>query len=116
MGNKRFENSSSLVVTKKDFAAAVLRYRIHRSEGHTRDLIILMRILARNILEVAGVPKYAPEERELVYAAMERVQAYDKKKGVCFNYFTTIMLNHWRKVYRARKEAQRLKDKYDPFF
>ncbi len=50
--------------------------------------------------------------QEFAMICLEKLDYFDPKKGKCFNYLTTCVLNHYRQLYRSARNYNELKKKF----
>jgi hypothetical protein len=73
--------------------------------------------LAENIVRYAKFSLIDPEDalQECVLIGFEKVDRFDPRRGAGFNYFTTVLLNSLRQVYRTSKNYNELKRKFQEY-
>lgn len=71
-------------------------------------------ILAKNIIRAYKFEMVDKDDalQEGVMICFEKLHRFDPKIGKAFNFCTTIILNHYRQLYRAAKNYNELKIKY----
>jgi hypothetical protein len=91
---------------------AVLQYTRAQNE-----LCTAFYTLGENIVRYAKFSLIDPEDalQECVLIGFEKVDRFDPRRGAGFNYFTTVLLNSLRQVYRTSKNYNELKRKFQEY-
>lgn len=71
-------------------------------------------LLAKNIIRAFRFQLVDKDDslQEGVLICFEKLHRFDAKKGRGFNFFTTVLLNHMRQLYRTAKNYNELKLRY----
>jgi hypothetical protein len=86
----------------------------HQYRQAQAELCAAFYTLAENIVRYAKFSLVDPEDalQECVLIGFEKVDRFDPRRGAGFNYFTTVLLNSLRQVYRTAKNYNELKRKF----
>lgn len=81
------------------------------------ELAVAFYTLSGNIVNYARFSNIDPDDatQEGVMICFDKIDRFDPRKGKAFNYMTTCILNHFRQLYRAQRNYQELKRKYQSF-
>lgn len=94
-------------------------------EAAQNELALAFYTLAENIIKAFKFQLVDKDDalQEGVMICFEKLHRFDPKLGRAFNFCTTIILNHYRQLYRTAKNYNELKSKYhkylsdkDPYF
>lgn len=78
------------------------------------DLITSFQTLTKNIIRGFRFKLIDADDmaQEGVFICLSKMHKYKTERGNCFSYFSTILLNHYRQMYRSAKNYNSLKLKY----
>ena len=79
-----------------------------------KDLAKAFYILAEQIVRYAKDIIVDQDEsvQEGVMICFDKIDKFDPERGKAFNYMTTLILNHYRQLYRTSKAYRLFKDRY----
>lgn len=107
MGNEYINN--------KDFEVLI---RSHLKEPDDEDIkkeiTLCFYLLSDTILRAFNFKLIDKEDalQEGVLVCLSKIERFDPDRGKAFNWFTTIILNHYRQLYRTYKNDINLKKRY----
>lgn len=107
MGNEYINN--------KDFEVLIKSHlKDPEDDDIKREITICFYLLSDTILRAFNFKLIDKEDalQEGVLACLSKVQRFNPERGKAFNWFTTIILNHYRQLYRTCKNDLNLKRKY----
>lgn len=107
MGNEYINN--------RDFETLIRSYlKDSDDEDVKREITLCFYLLSDTILRAFNFKLIDKEDalQEGVLACLSKVQRFNPDRGKAFNWFTTIILNHYRQLYRTCKNDINLKRKY----
>jgi len=107
MGNEYINN--------RDFEVLIRSYLEEPDdEDVKREITLCFYLLSDTILRAFNFKLIDKEDalQEGVLACLSKVERFDPDRGKAFNWFTTIILNHYRQLYRTCKNDINLKRKY----
>jgi DNA-directed RNA polymerase specialized sigma subunit len=110
LNNKTFETIiSRYKLAKKNEVADPLEFEIAQT-----DLAEAFNILAKNIIRAFRFQLVDKDDalQEGIMICFEKLHRFNPEKGRAFNFCTTIILNHYRQLYRTAKNYNELKIKY----
>ena len=103
----------------EELDAIIAAYQASHLEEDGKRVAERFKHMAHTIFDVMKLPPTilgAPTEEEavrfVVFVAFSRLHLYDPAKGKAFNYFTTVMLNYWRKEHKRWKKREKLEGMY----
>jgi len=106
----------------QDLDAIVVAYQASRLEEDGKRVAECFKTLANTIFDTMKLPPTilgatTKEEaiRFVVFVAFSRLHLYDPEKGKAFNYFTTVMLNYWRKEHKRWRKREKLEGMYGKY-
>lgn len=101
-------------LNNKTFTDTILLYRLE-PEQHKDELAEMLTLLASKLVRRYRFALCAPEDciQECVLTCFAKVHRFDVSVGSkAFNFFTTVMLNHMRQMYRTEQNYLNLKIKF----
>ena len=107
MGNEYINN--------RDFEVLIRSHlKDPEDEDIKREITLWFYLLSDTILRAFKFKLIDKEDalQEGVLACLSKVERFDPDRGKAFNWFTTIILNHYRQLYRTCKNDINLKRKY----
>lgn len=109
-------------LNNKTFEAIIERFRVSQKKKRNRkefeeaqmDLTNAFYTLAKNIIRAFKFQLVDKDDalQEGVMICFEKLHRFDPKLGRAFNFCTTIILNHYRQLYRTAKNYNELKIRY----
>jgi len=102
-------------INNKDFQELILSHLKNLEDEDIRNEITLcFYLLSSNIIQAFNFKLIDKEDalQEGVLACWSKLDRFDPERGKAFNWFTTIILNHFRQLYRSCKNDINLKRKY----
>lgn len=114
-------------LNNKVFEAIIERFRQAQSNKDTdrkefetaeREISDAFYMLSKNIIEGFKFKLVDNDDalQEAVMICFEKLHRFDPKLGRAFNFCTTIILNHYRQLYRSAKTYNEAKIRYQDFF
>jgi len=102
INNKDFEEQIKTCTSKKP------------TEKDALKLVQMLYLLAENIIRAFQFKMIDKEDalQEAVLICLQKKHKFNSDKGKAFNYFTTIILNHFRQLYRSARNYQELKKRF----
>lgn len=100
--NKDFEQLISMHVEAPD------------DEEIRTELALCLYLLADNIIRAFRFKLIDRDDalQEGVLVCFSKMSGFDRDRGKAFNWFTTIILNHYRQLYRSAKNYMELKRRF----
>ena len=105
-------------INTNEFEDLIIKYNKSRkgSKNHLsyqEELVKQFRLLAENIVRGFKFKiDWDDAIQEGILICLDKVKKYDKSKGRGFNYCTTIIINHFKQIYRNNKVYYQLKEAY----
>jgi DNA-directed RNA polymerase specialized sigma subunit len=102
-------------INNKDFERLILAYlKDHNDEDIKYEMSICFYLLADNIIKAFNFKLIDRDDalQEGVVACFSKIGLFDPERGKAFNWFTTIILNHFRQLYRSAKNYIELKRRF----
>jgi DNA-directed RNA polymerase specialized sigma24 family protein len=102
-------------LNNKDFEVLIRKYLKNKNDEDMKNEITLcFYLLAENIIKAFNFKLIDKEDalQEGVLICFSKLYMFNSSKGKAFNWFTTIILNHYRQLYRSCKNDISLKKKY----
>lgn len=102
-------------LNNKDFEKLIRKYIKNKNDEDMKNEITLcFYLLAENIIKAFNFRLIDKEDalQEGVLICFSKLFMFNSSKGKAFNWFTTIILNHYRQLYRSCKNDINLKKKY----
>ena len=102
-------------INNRDFESLI---RAHLEDPEDEDIkqeiTLCFYLLSDTILRAFNFKLIDKEDalQEGVLACLSKVERFNPDRGKAFNWFTTIILNHYRQLYRTCKNDINLKRKY----
>lgn len=121
MNNKVFE----AIIARFNESQKNIKKNKSEFEKAQTELAMAFYTLASNIIKAFKFQLVDKDDalQEGVMICFEKLHRFDPKLGRAFNFCTTIILNHYRQLYRTAKNYNELKTKYhkylsdkDPYF
>lgn len=71
-------------------------------------------LLSTNIIKAFRFSMVDEEDakQEAVMVCLKKIERFDTERGKAFNYFTTMILNHYRQLYRSARNYGELKKRF----
>lgn len=71
-------------------------------------------LLSENIIRAFRFSMVDEEDakQEAVMVCLKKIERFDVSRGKAFNYFTTMILNHYRQLYRSARNYGELKRRF----
>ena len=106
---KKFVKPEAWIAIQSSFATIKKDYDLAQKE-----LTTAFYTLSENIVRYAKFNLIDPEDaiQEGVIVCFEKIDRFDPSRGKAFNYWTTIILNAFRQLYRSSRNYNELKNKY----
>jgi len=107
MGNEYINN--------RDFELLIRNYLEDQDdEDVKKEITLCFYLLSDTILRAFGFKLIDKEDalQEGVLVCLQKVDRFNPDRGKAFNWFTTIILNHYRQLYRTCKNDINLKRRY----
>jgi DNA-directed RNA polymerase specialized sigma24 family protein len=102
-------------INNKDFEKLISSHLENQEDVDIKyEVTICFYLLADNIIKAFNFKLIDRDDalQEGVCACFSKISLFDKTRGKAFNWFTTIILNHYRQLYRSAKNYIELKRKF----
>lgn len=102
-------------INNKDFEKLLEKFNENQDDEKLREEITLcFYLLSENIIKAFKFRLIDRDDalQEGVYTCLKQMHLFDKEKGKAFNWFTTIILNHYRQLYRYARNYNELKRRF----
>lgn len=102
-------------IHNQDFETLIKEYKKNpEDEDVKKEVTYCFYLLAENIIRAFRFTLIDREDalQEAVLACLSKMHRFDPDRGKAFNWFTTIILNHYRQLYRTCKNDINLKKRY----
>lgn len=110
-------------LNNKVFELVINRFKVAKDNIHSdrneyliaqKELTEAFYLLAKNIIRAFHFQLIDSDDalQEGVMICFEKLHRFNPEKGRAFNFCTTIILNHYRQLYRTAKNYNELKNKY----
>jgi DNA-directed RNA polymerase specialized sigma24 family protein len=102
-------------INNKDFESLIVKYLEDPEDDQIKEEITLcFYILSNAILQSFNFKLIDKEDalQEGVLVCLQKMERFNPERGKAFNWFTTIILNHYRQLYRTSKNDLNLKKRY----
>jgi DNA-directed RNA polymerase specialized sigma24 family protein len=102
-------------INNTDFEELIKAYlKNPEDEELKHELTVCFYLLADNIIKAFNFKLIDREDalQEGVMAALTKIDRFKPERGGAFSWLTTIMLNHFRQLYRSCKNEISLKERY----
>lgn len=102
-------------INNRDFEKLIKEYlKNPNDEDIKNEVSICFYLLSDNIIKAFKFKLIDKEDalQEGVLVCLSKINRFDPERGKAFNWFTTIILNHFRQLYRSCKNDLNLKKKY----
>ena len=102
-------------IDNKEFEAQILKCtRRNATKSDLTKLVQMLYLLADNITRAFPFRMVDKEDamQEAVMVCLIKRKKFKPESGKAFNYFTTIMLNHFKQLYRSAKNYHLLKERF----
>lgn len=106
---------SSEYINNKDFEKLIIRYLDNNEDDDIKnEVTICFYLLADNIIKAFKFKLIDRDDalQEGVTICFAKINSFDPKRGKAFNWFTTIILNHFRQLYRSARNYIELQQKF----
>ena len=113
LNNKTFE----LIITRFKTANENIEQNRLEFDAAQLELAEAFYLLAKNIIRAFRFQLVDKDDalQEGVMICFEKLHRFNPEKGRAFNFCTTIILNHYRQLYRTAKNYNELKVKYHEY-
>lgn len=102
-------------INNKDFEKLILSLLDNPDDEDIKnEVTICFYLLADNIIKAFNFKLIDRDDalQEGVTVCFAKIERFDRNRGKAFNWFTTIILNHYRQLYRSAKNYMELKLKF----
>ncbi len=102
-------------INNKEFEMLILKYLKDQDDEETKTKVTeTFYLLADNIIRAFRFKLVDKDDalQEGVLACFSKMDRFDSERGKAFNWFTTIILNHYRQLYRSAKNYNELKRRF----
>lgn len=106
---------SSEYINNRDFEELIVAYlKTPDDEDIKNEVSLCFYLLSENIIRAFNFKLIDKEDalQEGVLACFCKIDRFDPERGKAFNWFTTIILNHFRQLYRSCKNEINLKKRF----
>lgn len=116
---------SSDYINNREFEEIIRLYvldirRVSKKRGEVANPILsecvaeYFYLLSDNIIRAFNFAMVEEEDakQEAVFICLKKVSKFDPDRGKAFNYFTTMILNHYRQLYRTARNYRELKKRF----
>lgn len=107
--------SQSEYINNKDFEKLIQALLNSPDDDDIKEEVtICFYVLSENIIRAFNFKLIDKEDalQEGVLACFSKIHRFNPTRGKAFNWFTTIILNHYRQLYRSCKNDINLKKRY----
>ena len=110
LNNRTFET----IINRFKVAKKNINYNPVEFELAQMELAEAFYLLAKNIIRAFRFQLVDKDDalQEGVMICFEKLHRFNPEKGRAFNFCTTIILNHYRQLYRTAKNYKELKIRY----
>ena len=102
-------------INNVSFEELIVKYLNNPDDDDVKhEITICFYLLSDNIIRAFNFKLIDKEDalQEGVLACLSKVERFDPNRGKAFSWFTTIILNHFRQLYRSCKNDINLKRRY----
>lgn len=110
LNNRTFE----AIIGRYKLAQQNVNYNPPEFDAAQLELAEAFQVLAKNIIRAFRFQLVDKDDalQEGIMICFEKLHRFNPDKGRAFNFCTTIILNHYRQLYRTAKNYNELKVKY----
>lgn len=105
------KDEDSYYINNDEFQELIIQYKQTRDEDILEILVTdFFYVLTYNIIRTFNF-KIDEEDalQEGTIACLKKMEQFDPTRGRAFNFFTTICLNHFRGIFKSKKNYEELK-------
>lgn len=102
-------------INNKDFEKLIKKYLRSKKDKEVKEEITLcFYLLSDSIMKWSNFKFIDRDDalQEGVLICLDKINKFNPDRGKAFNWFTTIILNHYRQLYRTAKNDINLKKRY----